>query len=298
MPSSSEHQSPSPTGTESVGPQGDGAAGELEALDASEVAMSFLDHLEEFRWTLIKGFGAVLTAIVVCAFFSEWIIDQVLLGPTYEGFFMYRLIGIDAQNIVLQNRTITGQFFAHVGAIAAVGVVIGSPLFVYFMWKFVEPGLYKEEKQGLRFAAAGASFFFALGIAFGYLIITPLALQFFQGYVISEQITNEFDISKYFSMVTFWAFGVGLLFELPVVVYFLARIGLATPEVLRAYRKYALIVVLIAGAFFTPPDPLSQVLVALPLLLLYEASIYVAAFAIRKRKLELKKAWGEEEGSG
>ena len=295
MPSS-DYQPPSPASAEeSVGPYGDGATGELEGPDTDEMAMSFLDHLEEFRWTLFKALGGVLVAIVVCAFFSGWIIDVVLLGPTHPDFFMYRLLGIDAEPIGLLNRTITGQFFAHIGAVAAVGVVIGSPIFVYYMWKFVEPGLYPEEKMGLRFAAAAATFFFTLGIAFGYLILTPLALQFFADYVISEQILNQFDITRYFSMVTFWAFGVGLLFELPVVVYFLARIGLATPEILRTYRKYALVVVLVAAAFFTPPDPVSQVLVAVPLLLLYEVSIYVAAYATRKRTRELKKAWGEEE---
>ena len=158
------------------------------------------------------------------------------------------------------------------------------------MWKFIEPGLYPTEKKGLRFSAVFATLFFMLGIAFGYCIITPLALQFFSSYSISPEISNEFDITKYFSMITFWSFGVGVLFELPVVIYFLAKLGIATPDGLRKSRKFALIGCLILGAVFTPPDPISQVLVATPLLLLYEGSIWIATVVKRKQDRELEKA--------
>lgn len=251
--------------------------------------MSFLDHLEELRWTLFKAIGGVLAAVIVCSFFSDWILREVLLGPTRADFFMYRALGMDAESLQLLNRTITGQFFAHLGVIVAVGLVVGSPIVVYFMWKFVEPALYAHEKEGLRFASAFATFFFVLGIAFGYLILTPLALQFFQGYQIGEQIVNEFDITKYFSMITFWAFGTGVLFELPVAVYFLAKLGVVSTETLRKYRKYALLVVIILGAFFTPPDPISQIIVAVPLLLLYELSIFIAVFTERRQKKRLAR---------
>jgi sec-independent protein translocase protein TatC len=252
--------------------------------------MGFLDHLEEFRWSLLKGLSGVLVATVVCAFFSPWILDVLLIGPTRPSFFMYDVFGIDAKEIVLQNRTITGQFFAHIGTVVVVGLIIGSPVFVYYLWRFIEPGLYPSEKQGMRFAAVFASFFFFLGILFGYCIITPLALQFFANYSISPQIINEFDITKYFSMVTFWAFGVGILFELPVVVYFLSKLGILTPEILRRSRKFALIIVLVLGAFLTPPDPISQILVAMPLMLLYELSIHISAVTIRRSERELREA--------
>ena len=252
--------------------------------------MSFLEHLEEFRWALIKGIGSIVVVTIVCSFFSSWIIDVLLMGPAKSDFFVYRILGMEAEELVLQNRTITGQFFAHIGTIIAVGIVLGSPMFVYFMWRFMEPGLYPTEKSGLRFAAAFATIFFMLGIAFGYCVVTPFALQFFANYQISDLIINEFDITKYFGMVTFWAFGAGVLFELPVVVYFLAKVGILTPEIMRKYRKYALIVTLILGAFFTPPDPVSQVLVAIPLLILYEMSIRVAAVVTRRREKELEAA--------
>ncbi|MFT4606128.1 MAG: sec-independent protein translocase protein TatC [Rhodothermales bacterium] len=252
--------------------------------------MGFLDHLEELRWMLMKmGIGVVLCT-VAAFFFRTWIINELLLGPKDPDFFMYGVFGIDAVEFVLQNRNITGQFFADIGTVFAVGIILGSPIAVFQMWRFIEPGLYPSEKQGLRFAAVFATFFFVLGISFGYLVITPLALQFFAQYSISPEITNEFDISRYFSMITFWAFGAGILFELPVVIYFLAKMGIATPELLRKSRKWALITCLVLGAFFTPPDPLSQVLVAMPLLLLYELSIFIAAAVEKNRDKAMAEA--------
>jgi sec-independent protein translocase protein TatC len=252
--------------------------------------MPFLAHLEELRWTLIKAGAGVLVAITLCAFFSKWIVDQVLIGPTRPDFFMYSVLGLQAEDLVLLNRTITGQFFADIGTIVVVGLIAGSPVVVYYLWKFIEPALYPNEKQGMRFSAVFATFFFLLGAGFGYLILTPLALQFFAQYTLSEQIVNQFDIMTYFSMVTFWTLGTGLLFELPVIVYFLAKVGILTPEAMRTYRKYALIAVLAVAAFLTPPDPISQIIVALPLLGLYELSIYVAKWVARSRAQELGMA--------
>ncbi|MBO6574854.1 MAG: twin-arginine translocase subunit TatC [Rhodothermales bacterium] len=270
---------PIPEGLEGAFPQQAGLA-----------EMGFLDHLEEMRWAIIKAGIGILLCTIAAFFFRRWIIEVLLLGPKDPGFFMYEVFGIDAVEFVLQNRNITGQFFADIGTVFAVGIIIGSPIAVYQLWKFIEPGLYPGEKKGLRFAAVFATFFFILGISFGYLIITPLALQFFAQYSISPEITNEFDISRYFSMITFWAFGAGVLFELPVVIYFLAKLGIATPNTLRKSRKWALISCLILAAFFTPPDPLSQILVAMPLLLLYEGSIFIAAGVEKRRERELNEA--------
>jgi sec-independent protein translocase protein TatC len=269
-----------------VGIQGDGASSPVEDPDEAGV-MPFLDHLEELRWTLIKGGTGLLITTLLCAFFSNWIVDTVLIGPTRSTFFMYDLLGMNPEDIELLNRTITGQFFADIGTIIVVGIIAGSPILVYYLWRFIEPALYPEERSGMRFSAVFATFFFLLGISFGYFILTPLALQFFAQYTLSEQIVNQFDIMTYFSMVTFWALGTGLLFELPVVVYFLAKVGILTPDAMRTYRKYALLTVLIIGAFLTPPDPISQVIVAAPLLLLYELSIYIAKWVERKRRKAL-----------
>jgi sec-independent protein translocase protein TatC len=279
-------EAPSPDTEMTPGVQGDGAAGPADAPDERGV-MPFLDHLEELRWTLIKAGAGVLITTILCAFFSEWIVDRVLIGPTRSDFFMYDLLGMRAEEINLLNRTITGQFFADIGTIVVVGLIAGSPVMVYYFWKFIEPALYPQEKSGMRFAAVFAAFFFLVGIAFGYFILTPLALQFFAQYTLSPQIENHFDIMTYFSMVSFWALGTGLLFELPVVVYFLAKVGILTPDVMRTYRKYALLVVLGVAAFLTPPDPISQIIVALPLLGLYELSILIARYVSKRRRRQL-----------
>ncbi len=248
--------------------------------------MPFLDHLEELRWRILKSLGAVLLCVGACLFFTDWIMDALLLGPTRASFFMYDALRLDAVDIVLQNRTVTGQFFAFFGTVIAAGVVIASPIVVYQGWKFIEPGLYPEERKGLRFAAVFAAFFFALGISFGYLIIAPIALQFFAQFQISDTIVNEFDISRYFSMLLTWAFGAGLLFELPVVVVVLAKVGVLNQEMLRTGRKYALVAVLVVSAFLTPPDPWSQLLMSIPLMGLYELSIALTGVVERRRARE------------
>lgn len=263
----------------------DSSAGSSPDSLAEAVEMGFLDHLEELRWSLIKGFGAIMACTAVAGFFRRWIIQNVVLAPKNPDFISYRIFNVETTPFVIQNRTITGQFFTDWGTALVVGAIIGSPIFIYQMWRFIEPGLYPNEKQGLRFSSVFATFFFILGISFGYFVITPLALQFFAAYQISPEIQNEFDITKYFEMITFWSFGTGLLFQLPVVVYFLAKLGIATPPALRVARKYALLVALILSAFFTPPDPVSQILVAMPLMLLYEMSIWIAV-VVEKRRLK------------
>lgn len=258
------------------------------------VEMGFLDHLEELRWSLLRGMGAIVACTAIAGFFRRWIIQNILLAPKSQDFITYRFFKIEVTPFVIQNRTITGQFFTDWGTALVVGAIIGSPIFIYQIWKFIEPGLYPNEKEGLRFSAVFATFFFILGVSFGYFVITPLALQFFAAYQISPEILNEFDITKYFEMITFWSFGSGLLFQLPVVIYFLAKLGIATPAALRSARKYALLVALILGALFTPPDPVSQVLVATPLLLLYEFSIGIATVVQRRQERALKKALSDD----
>ncbi|HET6568295.1 MAG TPA: twin-arginine translocase subunit TatC [Rhodothermales bacterium] len=268
------------------GAQGDGAAA---APEGEMAEMSFLDHLEELRWTILKSMLGLLLTTVVCSFFAKWVIDVLLLGPVHSSFFMYKVLGLHATDVVLQNRDITGQFFAYWGTVLAVGLVVGSPIIVYQLWKFIEPGLYPSEKKGLRFASFGATFFFVLGLSFGYLVLTPVALMFFQNFRISDNIINQFDISRYFSMVTTWVFGSGIIFELPVVVYFLAKLGLVNAALMRKVRSYAAIVILIIAAIVTPPDVISQTLVAIPLLALYELSIFIAATVEKNRKKLLEE---------
>lgn len=271
----------SPDAGLTTGPRGESA----QTLEQGE--MPFLDHLEEFRWRILKSLIGIVMCTGACLFFADWVVNELLLGPTRAGFFMYQRFGIEAVDVVLQNRTVTGQFFAYFGTVIATGLILSSPLVIHQAWKFIEPGLYPNEKKGLRFTAAFATMFFVAGVCFGYLILTPFALQFFAQFEISPDIVNEFDISKYFSMVLAWSFGSGALFELPVAVYFLAKLGIATPEILRKGRRYSIIVILILSAVFTPPDPLSQVIISVPLFGLYELSIWIAHVVDRKRRKQL-----------
>jgi sec-independent protein translocase protein TatC len=246
--------------------------------------MPFLDHLEELRWRIFKALGGVALMTGLCLFFAGWVVDTLLLGPTRSDFISYRLLGIDALDLTLQNRTITGQFFAYWGTVLATGLVLGAPFVVWQLWRFVEPGLYRHERASLRFVSVYATLCFFGGVAFGYLVLTPMALQFFSHFTVSDAIINEFDIARYFEMVLTWSAGTGLLFELPVLIFVLARMGIVTPAVLRKGRKYALIVILIIAAVLTPPDPLSQLILALPLLGLYELSIIQASWIERGRR--------------
>ena len=272
---------------------GDGAP--TRALSAEGGEMGFLDHLEELRWRIFKALGVLVVMSAGCLLFADWVIDELLMAPTRPGFFMYELFKVEATELVLQNRTITGQFFAYIGTVLAVGFLLATPFILYQVWAFIEPGLYESEKAGLRYISFFATFFFVAGAAFGYLILTPLALQFFANFQISDQILNEFDIAKYFSMILMWTFGAGVLFELPVVIYFLAKLGIVTASRMRVARKYALIVILIVAAFFTPPDPMSQIIMAIPLLGLYEASIWIASYVERQRRRAEAKRLRDEE---
>lgn len=281
------------------------ASGAVQAADTQALAepredmlpeggeMSFLDHLEDLRWTIIRGVSGVVIMTIVAAIFHDWVVDVILMGPAKSDFITYQLLGFDFADLYLQNRTVAGQFFALMGIVMAVGLVAGSPILIYSIWKFIEPGLYPKEKAGMRFIAAFATIFFVIGILFGYFVITPLALNFFNNLSISPNIRNEFDITRYFSSVTWWAFGAGILFELPVVIYFLAKLGLATPSRLRAFRKYAFLGVFVLGALVTPAEPFSMFAAAIPLYLLYEGSILVAAWVERKRIRELNQAFGD-----
>lgn len=252
--------------------------------------MGFLDHLEELRWRIIKGLGGLVTGIVVAFFFADFIIDRMLLGPTRADFFVYQMLGIDAIDLVLQSRKLPGQFFTYWGSVIISGGIIGSPVLFYQLWAFIEPAMEVGEKHKSYFTVVAITFFFLLGISFGYFVLTPFAVQFFSKFQIADVIHNDFDINKYFAAVTMWVLSCGLLFQMPVLSYFLSRFGLINPQFLKMYRKHALIAALVLAAFLTPPDPVSQILIAVPLLMLYQFSISVSRYANRKRDREI---WGE-----
>ncbi len=256
-------------------------------------SMSFLDHLEELRWRILKGLVGVLFGVIIAFIFREFIIREFILGPARADFFMYQIMPINAVDLSLISRRLPGQFFTYWGTLIITGGIIGSPILIYQLWAFVEPALETGEKIKTFLNAMFINFFFLLGISFGYFILVPFAVQFFTQFIIDTVISNEFDINEYFTSVAMWTLACGIIFQIPVVSYYLSKVGLLTPETMRAYRRHAIIAVMIVAAFLTPPDPVSQLMIAIPLLLLYQFAIFLSKIANKQRKRALEEAFKE-----
>ncbi|WP_233505516.1 twin-arginine translocase subunit TatC [Rhodohalobacter sp. SW132] len=259
-------------------------------------SMSFLDHLEELRWRIIKGLIGVAAGIVIAFIFADFFIQEFILGPARADFFMYQIMPLNAVDLSLISRRLPGQFFTYWGTLIIIGGIIGSPVLFYQLWAFIEPALGSGKKLKTILNALFINFFFLLGISFGYFILVPFAVQFFTQFIISDVISNEFDINEYFTSVALWTLSCGILFQIPVVSYFLSKVGLVTPEGMRAYRRHAIVGALVLSAVLTPPDPVSQLMIAFPLVLLYQFSIVLSRFAHYRRKKELDAALGSGLG--
>ena len=268
-----------------------------------EKEMSFLDHLEELRWHIIRSTIAVVIVGTLAFIAKDFIFDVLLFGPKSADFPTYkllcraaRLIGMNSfcfeeLPFRIQSRTMSGQFSAHIWTSVTAGIIIAFPYIIYEFWKFISPGLMPKERKHSKGFIIIASFLFFLGVLFGYYVITPLSINFLGSYRVSEEVFNDFDLSSYISLVRASVLASGLIFELPIVIYFLTKLGLVTPEILRKYRKFALVIVLIISAVITPPDIASQVIVAVPVTILYEISIYISRAVLRNnRKKEKEKA--------
>lgn len=266
-----------------------------------EKEMSFLDHLEELRWHLVRSTLAVLIVAVLAFIFKRFIFDVLIFGPTRPEFATYaifceisRSLGMDAfcfqeMPFKIQSRTMAGQFSAHMWTSIYAGIIVAFPYILYEFWKFISPGLKDTERQSSRGFIVIASFLFFLGVLFGYYLITPLSINFLGNYQVSDEVINQFDLDSYISLVRTSVLACGIVFELPILMYILTKIGLVTPEILRKYRKYALIVVLILSAVITPPDIVSQIIVAIPIVILYEVSIYISKIVIRNQEKAERK---------
>lgn len=279
-----------------------------DTLDEKE--MSFLDHLEELRWHVIRSLVAVVAFTIVAFILAPWIFQNIIFAPARVDFPTFRwlcslgdLLGSDTLCVKeipfkVQSRYMTGQFSMHIVASFIMGIVIAFPYIVWEIWRFIKPGLYGSERKYSRGAVASISFLFLSGILFGYYILAPMMISFLANYRISDMISNEFDITSYVSTVVGVVFGCGVLFQLPVVIYFLTKIGIVTPSFLRTYRKHAIVVILIVGAIVTPTaDPFSQSIISIPLYILYEVSILIAAGVTRrKEKEEAEERLKEQSG--
>lgn len=264
--------------------------------------MSFLDHVEDLRWHLIRASLAVVIAATAAFLAKGFIFDVLLFGPTNPDFFTYdilckmsSMVGLeggfcfDEMPFTIQSRTMGGQFSAHIWTAITAGFVIAFPYVLYEFWKFISPALHTKERNTARGFIFISSLLFFLGVLFGYYLITPLSINFLGKYQVSEKVLNEFDIGSYIGLVRSSVIACGLIFELPIVIYFLTKIGLVTPQFLRKYRKFALVIVLIISAIITPPDILSQIIVAIPVLILYEISILISRIVTKKEERKLRK---------
>mgnify|MGYP000234677351 CR=1 FL=1 len=237
--------------------------------------MSFLDHLEELRWHLIRSTMAIVIIGVVAFLMKDFIFDTIIFGPKKMSFPTYRLfcdiatrIGLesafcaDELPFTIQNRTMAGQFSAHIWTSIWAGFIVGFPYVLYEMWKFISPGMYEKERKYSRGFILVASLLFFMGVLFGYYVVAPLSINFLGTYQVSKEVLNEIDISSFISTVRASVIACGIMFELPIIIFFLTKVGLVTPEILRKYRKIALVVVLTLSAVITPPDVASQIIVA------------------------------------
>ena len=240
-------------------------------MNDNKDSMPFLDHLEELRWRLIKSILSILIGAAISFYFID-IIIEFLIKPT-EGL---------KNAMDLQVLKVQGMFMIKWGIALLGGVVVSVPVLTYQLWKFIAPGLYIDEKKYIIPLILFTFLSFISGLVFAYMIVIPFSLSFFTS-VGLEGIENNFSINYYFNFITWLMLGSGLIFELPVVVFILSIIGLLTPAFMRHYRRYAIVLILVISAFITPPDPVSLVLMSIPLLLLYEISIGVSWLVNRKK---------------
>jgi len=244
-----------------------------EGLTTDEREMSFLDHLEELRWRLIKAILGLIVAIIVCTFFSDWIINEVILRPSR----------LTTPPLNLINTIPYGQITFYMVVILVAGLILSSPWILYQVWKFIEPGLVPKERKYISSIVTFTTLCFLTGVAFAYFVMLPYMLQFFATFG-TPGIQNMISISEYMSFVVQLILISGLIFELPMVSYFLARLGILTPAFMRHYRRHSLVAILILAAVVTPTtDPFTMGIFALPMMLLYELSIWIAGIAQRRR---------------
>ena len=242
---------------------------EDELVEEAGGEMSFLDHLEEMRWRIIYATIGVVIGTIIAWIFIDQLVNFVLLKPARDA------------NANLQNLKPFGQLFLFVQVAIVAGIVISVPNIFYQLWKFIVPALKKSEKKYIFSIVIFCSVCFLSGIVFAYYVLLPLALKFVAEFGATD-IVNNFAINEYMSIIISLMLGAAIIFELPMLSFFLTKLGVLTPAFMRKYRRYALIVILFFAAFLTPPDPVSQLILAVPLVLLYEISIFISKISIKK----------------
>ncbi|MCD7962198.1 MAG: twin-arginine translocase subunit TatC [Rikenellaceae bacterium] len=256
--------------------------------------MTFFGHIDALRPHLIKGTAGLLIFSIAAFFFKDLIIDKILFGPQSPDFITNRMLcrlgeltgskALCINNVEynLINTKLSGQFILHITVSLVSGLVIAVPYIIWELWKFIKPALAPREIKNSRYLVLYVSLCFFTGIFFGYFLISPITISFFQTYTVSDSITNLFDISSYLSTVLNVSLACGVVFQLPIFIYFLTKTGIVNSDFLKKYRKHAVIVILIFASIITPPDVFSQILIGIPMYLLYELSIRIAVRTEKK----------------
>jgi len=235
-----------------------------------EVEMTFLDHLEELRWRIIYSLIGIVLGTIIALIFIDFFINNILLFPAKTA------------NFKLQNLRPFGQLILYFQVAAIIGLILSFPNVVYQLWKFIAPALRQSEKKYIKWIVLFTTFCFICGIVFGYYLMLPLTLKFAAGFG-TTSIANNFSLEEYLSIVLSIILGAGIVFELPMLSFFLSRIGILTPKFMRKYRRHAIVIIMILAAFLSPgTDPVSQVMLAIPLVFLYEISILVSKIFQKK----------------
>lgn len=237
--------------------------------------MTFWDHLEELRSSLLRMIAVYGIAVVTLFFFKGFLFDSVILAPSKPDFFLYRLFGADF-SLTLVNIEVAAQFMIHMKITFICALIVTFPYLVFEIWRFIAPALYEREKKTIRGAFLFASVLFYIGVVVGYTIVFPLMLNFFSGYQVSPDIPNTFSLTSYISMFTSMVLMFGIVFEFPTVAVVLSSLGILSKGTLKSFRRHAICAVLILAAVITPSgDPFSLMVVSIPLYMLYEFSILI-----------------------
>lgn len=247
--------------------------------------MNFFEHIEELRWHLFRSVIFLLLITILIFIFSKFVFEDIIFGPLNKEFWSYRVLCQIANDfcvkeipVKLINTELAGQFFLHIKTAFMLGIMASVPYFLWEIWRFILPALHSDEKNYARVLLGIGFFLFLTGAAFGYFIIFPITLLFLTGYTVSQDIVNMPNVSNYFENLSDTVLWTGIMFELPVIAYFLSKVGILTTDFMHTYRKHLYIVILILAAAITPsPDIFSQIMVAIPLFILFEISVMVVA---------------------
>lgn len=279
----------------------------------TEGEMSFLEHLEELRWHIIRSVGAIFVFMIAAFVMKNFIFDSVILAPKNADFVTNRLLCslghakifghqlniealcINRQQLNLISIKMAGQITTHIVVALVTGLILAFPVVIREFWMFFKPALHENEAKYTRGAVLFSTGLFFIGVLFGYFLLAPLSIHFLSSYQVSADVVNQINIRSYIGTITSICLATGIIFELPIIAFFLTKIGIITPQFMRKYRKHAIVVIFIVAAIITPPDVFSQILVCIPLLFLYEVSIGISARVMKKKEKQHAEFMNDEK---